>query len=147
MSGLSKKYWRYPTWTAQESLAERFGIFIHLSMQDWEHRASDPNRIDEFWAAYESGELTDDEKFVLMEMIIASFECLAHKEPLTENSIWQAVQHTLDENIDLHISSVWDWSDWPGPLEEFDPECNVSLDMRNILEKHRARFAILVDEN
>ena len=146
MSGLPKKYIRYPTWAAMESLAERFDIFIHLSMQDWERGAADPNRIDEFWAAYESGELTDDEKFVLMEMIIASFERLSHDELLAKNSTWQTVLRTLDETIDLHITSVLDWSLWSGPLEEFDPE-PVSLAMLNILEKHKARFGILVDEH
>ncbi|MCP5384447.1 MAG: hypothetical protein H6913_07510 [Altererythrobacter sp.] len=47
-------------------------------MQDWEFEVADANRIDEFLSAYQSQELTDDERFTLMEMIIQSFEDLGN---------------------------------------------------------------------
>ena len=43
-------------------------------MQDWEWEVASPERIDEFLAAYEGGELTDDERFTLMETLLQSFE-------------------------------------------------------------------------
>jgi hypothetical protein len=45
-------------------------------MQDWEWEVADSERINEFPSAYESGELSDDERFTLMETILQSFEDL-----------------------------------------------------------------------
>ena len=78
--------WRHPTAEAIESLARRFDLPNGPGFQDWEWIFADPARIDEFVNAYESGELNDDEKFTLMEMIIQSFEDL--DEQLEENSRW-----------------------------------------------------------
>jgi len=66
--------WRFPTAEAIESLAQRFHLPNHPNMQDWEWEVADPSRINEFVAAYKGGELNDDERFVLMETIIQSFE-------------------------------------------------------------------------
>jgi len=49
-------------------LAKRFEFRYTKQMQDWE--VDDYSRINEFIEVYESIEISDDEKFTLMETII-----------------------------------------------------------------------------
>ena len=65
--------WRFPTRTAIASLATRFGLPNTLEMQDWEWEVADYERIDEFLDTYETEDVTEDELFVLMEMLLQSF--------------------------------------------------------------------------
>ncbi|WP_456715262.1 hypothetical protein [Bradyrhizobium sp. USDA 4353] len=111
-------------------------------MQDWEWEVADPTRIDEFLSAYESGELSEDERFVLMETIIQSFEDLQrlgnHPDP---DERWQRVVDILDRNIDLHAHTVWyrsvlDAEDFNDPEQQFW----ATPFARAILAKHRARL-------
>ncbi|MCB2086394.1 MAG: hypothetical protein H6920_03645 [Sphingomonadaceae bacterium] len=103
-------------------------------MQDWEFEVADANRIDEFLSAYQSQELTDDERFTLMEMIIQSFEDLG--ESLQADNRWQSAIDLLDANIRLHAHSVWYWSclEESGSGDLFF----VSPSIRVLLQKHFA---------
>lgn len=140
MSDLPDRFQRYPTRAAIDTLAARFGLPNTPDMQDWEHQVADPARIGEFWTAYESGELDDDEKFTLMETVLESFETLAADTPPAKDPRWHEVLSTLDRSINLHIATVWYWSCW----EEKDQEnlFHISPDIRRILAKHQERFSI-----
>lgn len=127
--------WRFPTRAAIDALAARFGLRNEPDMQDWEWEVADPNRIEEFLGAYESGELTEDERFVLMETIIQSFE--ESEYSLTGNPLWERILSHLEENIALHIYTVWYWADLE---EEFSDNWRVTPSIREILERHRHRF-------
>jgi hypothetical protein len=105
-------------------------------MQDWEWEVADPDRVSEFVAAYNDGSLSDDERFTLMETIIQSFA--ETNQPLESNPEWQHVLSTIEQNISLHIYSVWYWSHLDTPDEE-DP-WNVTPLMRSLLERHRSSF-------
>jgi hypothetical protein len=102
-------------------------------MQDWEYEVADSKRINEFLEAYESGELTEDEKFTLMETIIQSFEDLGPS--VADHPSWGRVLRLLDDNIDLHIYTVWYWS-----CPESRETWNVSQYLCEILSRHRKRF-------
>lgn len=67
--------WRHPTTAGLERVAVRFGFVTNPSMQDPEAEWADCERIDEFLAVYESGELDDDERFVLMAVVLNSLRC------------------------------------------------------------------------
>ncbi|MEM1196923.1 MAG: hypothetical protein AAGH57_12525 [Pseudomonadota bacterium] len=131
--------WRHPTRAAIDALALRFGLPNTPDMQDWEHEVADSRRIDEFLAAYQSGILSDDERFTLMETIIQSFENLA--EPLESDSRWPTVLELLNTNIRLHAKTVWYWA-----LPDESDNANlwaVSLPLRPILETHRSELLAL----
>ncbi len=132
---LPEHLWRFPTAEAIDSLAYRFNLPNRSYMQDWEWEVGDPQRIDEFLAAY-SEDLTDDEKFTLMETILQSFEDL--DEPLEKDSRWYKVLTILDQNIGLHLNSVYYWSALDSEYE--DEQWRVTPFLRPILEKHRAEF-------
>ena len=106
-------------------------------MQDWEWIVADPTRLDEFLLAYEGGDLTDDERFTLMEIILQSFEDLGPR--IEHDPRWERVLEAIDQNIDLHAQSVWYWSLMG---DEYGYETFwVTSFLRNILAKHRSRFA------
>lgn len=67
--------WRRPTAAALERVAVRLGFVTDPSMQDPEAEWADCERIDEFLAVYESDELDDDERFVLMAVVVNSLRC------------------------------------------------------------------------
>lgn len=127
--------WRFPTRAAIDALATRFGLRNEPDMQDWEWEVADPNRIEEFLRAYESGELTEGERFVLMETIIQSFDESEH--PLTGNPLWERILTRIEENITVHIHTVWYWACLGEKLED---SWRVAPSMRKILKRHRHRF-------
>ncbi len=111
-------------------------------MQDWQWEVADAARIDEFLSAYESGDLSDDERFTLMETILQSFEDLQLFEDRPDpDSRWQRVLEILDQNIDLHAHSVWYWSVLDAEDPD-DPEQQfwATPFVRTILAKHRSRL-------
>jgi hypothetical protein len=132
---LPEVLWRFSAAEAIDSLARRFDLPNEPWMQDWEYLVADPQRIDEFLQAYVSGDLTEDEKFVLMEMLLQSFEDL--EADLAADSRWHLVLDLLDRHISLHVYSIYYWS----LLEDEDEDENnwwrITPFMRAILAKHQ----------
>jgi len=74
-------------------------------MQDWEWKVTDPGRLDEFFAAYLSGELSADERFTIMASLLQCFE--SSGLDLERDPRWTRVALALDADIDLHACTVW----------------------------------------
>ena len=127
---------RFPTAGAIASLAARFGFPNTPDMQDWEWEVADQTRIDEFISAYRSGELTDDERFTLMETILQSFEEL--DAALRDDARWTKLLEILETNVEIHIHSIWYWSDVDNDLE--GETWRVTPFLREILGRQRPRF-------
>ncbi|MEI8384315.1 MAG: hypothetical protein WCJ09_29680 [Planctomycetota bacterium] len=131
-----EKLWRFPTAQAIANLAARFDVPTGPHMQDWAWEIADSNRLDEYLTDYQSGELTNDERFTLMEIIMQAFEDLP--APLDSDPRWEATLMTLDSKIDLHAYTVWYWSDLENELED---ECwRVAPYLRKLVERHQARL-------
>lgn len=130
--------WRFPTREAQGRLARRFELPDDPRMQDWEWQVADARRIDEFLSAYEQPELSDDERFSLMEILIQSFDDLASQTRLDVEPRWQRVLVLLEERIELHVHTVWYWA----CVDEEDDGTfwEVSPDLRKLLARHRGRL-------
>jgi hypothetical protein len=126
---------RHPTRAAVDRLAVRLGLPNEPGMQDWEWEVADAERLDEFFALYGDPELSEDDRFTLMETIIQSCENLG--DALDEDRRWAEVRTLLEKNIDLHISSVWYWAALDTTL---DDAWRVSPFMRGLVDKHRRRF-------
>jgi hypothetical protein len=133
---LHERFIRYPTAQAVDSLAVRFNLPNHPEIQDWEYVVADSSRLDEFLDAYNSGELTDDERFTLMETILQSFEELQGK--LNAHPRWRETLAILESNFNLHVYTVWYWSGRDeGPV---DGEWRVAAPLRSILDRHLPRL-------
>lgn len=128
--------WRFPTLIAIKSLAKRLSVPFEPWMQDWEWDIADSARIDEYVSLYNSGDLSDDERFTLMETIIQAFEDLPLS--LDVDVRWAETLAILDTNIDLHAYSVWYWSDLEDELG--DEGWRVSPYLRRLVERHASRL-------
>ena len=126
---LPEHLWRYPTGAARESLAARFGLPLDDSDQDWEWTNSRPEQLPDCLAAYQSGELDDDERFTLMEMMIQCAEDEPEKVHLAE------VLKSLETQVKLHLASVWYWACIGSEQED---SWDIAPGMRAILWRHRA---------
>lgn len=100
---------RRTTPAARESLTRRFGLHFDPFSQDWEWEVSHPARFAEFLNAYSSGDLGEDERFALMEILI---QCIEDMELSSVKSSpqWVAVESLLLANPGLHASSIRYWS-------------------------------------
>jgi len=128
--------WRFPTTEARVRLAQLLDLQYHGSMQDWEWEVADPKRIGEFLQLYESNELSENEQFSLMEVIIQSVE---DSEAGPSSGEWKRILQLLDERIMLHSYSVWYWA-MPDDEDE-KTHRRVTRDLRRVLERHRPRLA------
>ena len=86
------------------------------AMQDWEVIVADPARVAEFLAAYVEATLDDDDRFVLMQIIIASLDDArtAHENV---GPWWPRVEALLRRDPRLHAAtlSYWACGDDPDP--------------------------------
>lgn len=126
---------RWPTAAAIRKLAKRFEMPIDPHTQDWEYEVADPERIDEFLAAYNSSELDEDERFTLMETLIESFEDLG--EGAEAHSRWPELIRLLEENAELHASTLWSWS---CPGSDVEDSWRVTPYMREVIQRRREVF-------
>jgi hypothetical protein len=91
--------------------------------QDWEICSAAPNRLREFLALYGRTSLTEDEKFTLMEIILASFDALLEAEGQCDD-VERLLGQAIRCNFELHAFTVhywclWDHGDHPAPHEQF----------------------------
>jgi hypothetical protein len=109
--------------TARKALAARFGLAYGVEMQDWEWEVAHPSLLPHLLAAYQGGDLSEDERFSLMEIMVqavADIESPADAVPRE----WEAVAELLRTSPRLHASTIAYWSAmsgaegwaWPGVI-------------------------------
>jgi hypothetical protein len=86
-------------------------------MQDWAIELADAARIGSFCDLYESERLNTDEKFALMQLIIASLDDLLSDGATDDPEVVQCVASLLRQDFVLHFYTVAYWSE----LEQTDP--------------------------
>ena len=106
---------RYPTKKSIEFLSKYLNLPTDPFMQDWEYEVADPHKINEFMAAYHSDKLNDNDKFLLMELILQSIEDSTN---FHQTLAWENVLNSLENNIPLHATSICYWACGNSPLED-----------------------------
>jgi hypothetical protein len=109
-------------------------------MQDWEYEVADSNRIDEYLAVYQSGELSDDERFSLMEMLMEAFR---GADDLATSPRFALVSNLIEASLELHLYTVWYWACMDYELE--DAFENAPF-MREIILRYPDRFELETSE-
>ena len=100
--------------------------------QDWEYEVSDPERIKEFIEYYMRKELTTDEKYTLMMMIISSCDD-AIIYGLFDEQLWKKVVKILLEDQKIHEETI---SYWASDEEKDIEDCfAITPLIREVLEK------------
>ena len=109
---------RYPTAAAHHRLAELLRLPEPPGGQDWEIELADPGRVGEFLDVYDTAELDDDERFTLMELIVASYDDLLEFGGGDRSLHWPRVRDHLLRRFELHGHTVQYWA----LPDENDPE-------------------------
>ncbi|MEP4434261.1 MAG: hypothetical protein ABJ349_18790, partial [Hyphomicrobiales bacterium] len=142
---------RMETKAARASLSKSFGFSDDDQIQDWERHFEDFDRIAEFVKHYESVSLDHDERFLLMELILASS---TNCDPdFLSSSLWRSIKQKLGDNPTIHGWSIWNWAciddDLRLPYNDFiiAPDLQLLLlSLTNRVEKSQAAITAL-DEN
>ena len=83
--------------------------FLHDPFeQDWEIERSDGTRLTEFVNVYTSNDLTEDEQFMLMGLIVASAHDALEFHGLTDEE-WKSAHDLLVADSQLHASTIYYW--------------------------------------
>ena len=124
---------RWPQAASQERLTHLLGLPSHEHMQDWELECANSERIEEFLSLYESGSLTDDDRFAVMALIVFSFDDWLLAEGKNEGIIQRVRQH-LSADFDLHVATIHYWCCDDESNPEYIFTCTPF--MREILAQH-----------
>lgn len=119
---------RAPTCAARMKLVAQLALRFSVEMQDWEWEVADGGRFGEFLDLYCTGNLNDDERISLMEILIQSGEDM---EPPSEfDAAWSALEPLLLSRPELHRSTIMYWA----CLHETEPAAlfRVSANMRKV---------------
>lgn len=130
-----KKYDRWPTMKAIESLSARFSIPIPTHCQDWHYVVADPIRLDEFLSVFCEANLTADERFTLGEMVMQCFdEILSMGAGIEGDQRWRTYITELNKRPLLHAHTFYYWSCLSNTLED---AFHVTRYARQLLEIHK----------
>ena len=77
-------------------------------IQDWERYFQDFSRLEQFVKSYEDADIDTEEKFLLMELILAS--ATDSEVRFFETKLWQKIEELLKINSEIHAWSIWFWS-------------------------------------
>ncbi|MBJ9720563.1 hypothetical protein I5515_01955 [Acinetobacter calcoaceticus] len=106
---------KFPNISARMALAERLKLFYHDEMQDWEYEVADVEHIDDFLSVYGLNDITEDERFLLIEMLFQSFE---EVDDLEGDIRWYHTLSLVENNLDLHTQTVLYWANGTEPFED-----------------------------
>ncbi len=118
---------------ARMALAKRLNLPYHDNMQDWEYEVADVVHIDDFLNAYDLSDITDDERFLLIEMLFQSFE---EVNDLEKDSRWHRTLSFVENNLDLHTQTVLYWANG---VEPFEDSWNITPFIRNLRDQYHLK--------
>ena len=99
----------YPSYDAIISLINKLNLPRMSSYQDWEYIVADKKRISEFISFYEDNFLNDNEKYILMRIIVESCNDALIEGNLNDN-IWNRVKSCLIKDKQIHIDTIDEWA-------------------------------------
>jgi hypothetical protein len=105
-------------------LGERIGI-SDIDVQDWDLVCADAERVDEFCDLYDSGALPDEERQMLMRLIVASLDELLSRDSTTVSG--HRVESLLKRDRAIHASVIRYWASG-----DEDPVWRVTPMMRRV---------------
>lgn len=124
---------RYPVRAAIDSLSKRLNLPNYEHMQDWEYEVADIERIDDFLNAYDLIDITEDERFLLIEMLFQSF---GEVNDLEKDTRWHRTLSLVENNLDLHAQTVLYWANGAEPLED---SWNITTFVRNLRDQYHLK--------
>ncbi|GED58709.1 hypothetical protein ABER61_22425 [Brevibacillus formosus] len=127
---MENNYPKYVTREVMYALAEKLNLPEPDEFsQDWQYEVANTSRIDEFLFFYENGQLECDEKFVLMIVVISSFNDLLSEKEM-EFTIWEQIRRNLVRDSEIHMNTILYWSRLE---EEVEDSWEITPYMREVL--------------
>lgn len=114
---MEKRPPQFETRAAIDRLNQLLDLPYRNDMQDWAIELADAGRTGSFCDLYETVPLNADEKFTLMQLIIASLDDLLNNGTTDDAEVVQRVASLLRQDFVLHFYTVEYWS----LLKEIDP--------------------------
>lgn len=113
---------RFPTRASRKKLSTLLSLPDDPYSQDWDIEVADGDRVDEFLSAYRGEDLDDDDRFLLMAIIVASLN--ERKAAGREiGDLWPGVAALLRRDASLHASTIAYWCCGSDP----DPEHHFAV--------------------
>lgn len=111
---------RWETGVSIEKLTLMFGLRTNPYMQDWDIEAADPEIVEKLVDAYFDPSLTEDDRFALMSLIVASLDGAKH-QGRDISGPWSRVARILLDNAQLHAYTMayWACGEDPDPDHQF----------------------------
>lgn len=125
---------RHPTAAARASLSRKLGLNDHDEIQDWERYFADPEKIEKFLVYYVLGKLNEDEKFLLMDLILASAN-----DAILPDGVWEQIETWLQNDSHIHHYSIWYWADIDEETGLPDNSFQISRRMQALLAQELVR--------
>jgi hypothetical protein len=104
---LKEPEFRCATKKAIDELADELNLINDASMQDWEYEVANSEDIEKYISHYK-GQVDDDKKFVLMEIII---QATTDQDDINKfKKYWDIIYPLIQDNFKTHEYSVYYWS-------------------------------------
>jgi hypothetical protein len=109
---------RYTSGASATKLADMFQL--DPPTQDWDIMVADHSRLDDFLSAYDRPEFDEDDRFALMEVIVASLD-EGERRDVDIDDAWHRAATFLRRDWRLHAAtlSYWARGDDPDPDHQF----------------------------
>lgn len=132
---------KFPNTNARVALVKRLNLDYLENMQDWEYEVADISRyevadisrIDDLLNAYDLNDITEDERFLLIEMLFQSFE---EVNDLEKDSSWHRTLSLVENNLDLYTQTVLYWANG---VESFENSWNITPFIRNLRDQYHLK--------
>ncbi|MEN5171665.1 hypothetical protein ABE427_02860 [Acinetobacter higginsii] len=124
---------KFPNTNARVALAKRLNLAYLENMQDWEYEVADISRIDDFLNTYDLNDITEDERFLLIEMLFQSFE---EADDLEKDTRWYRTLSLVENNLDLHTQTVLYWANG---VESLEDSWNITPFVRNLRDQYHLK--------
>lgn len=124
---------RHPTAAARTSLNAILGFEDRDEIQDWERYFANAAKVGEFLSAYQESQLSDDEKILLMDLILASAS--ENEFGTVGKPEWHKIETLLFAQYDLHAWTIWKWADIDEETGIPSNNFEISRPMQAILQR------------
>jgi len=78
--------------------------------QDWDIEMADSQRLDEFICYYQSNSLSENKKYALIALILASYDDFLSENNIEVDKRWKTIESLLNSDINLYTELIDYWS-------------------------------------
>ncbi|MGD1890171.1 MAG: hypothetical protein ACFB15_06185 [Cyclobacteriaceae bacterium] len=120
---------RSETREAIDSVAQKLNLPIEDWMQDWAYIVANEDQLKSYIDLYDRT-VDDDEKFVLMQLIIQAAD-LRKQENQLSDADWQIIKQRLKTDFSIHEYTIFYWSQ---PEEDIEFCFRITPEIRSVWE-------------